>query len=139
MKYYFSSDEGEVEIEIHSQDKKKTVFKVKNNGELLINSEEWVADVLEEAAATGLSLSRSFDNVSTIYTRKVKAAPNMYPGGVVYESPTAAEVENLLETMNEYREDDVKNNEEESPYYRETPFTLEDLIAEIDLCDTTRD
>jgi hypothetical protein len=139
MKYFFTTDDGEIEVEIASKTSTKTVFKVKDKTALFVPSSAWVAEVQEESSVTALSLSQSYENVYDTYAAQVRQAPLMYPGGVNFELPTKAEIQDLLDTMNDYREQDLADNEVESPYYRDIPFVIQDLIDEIDLCSQTRD
>jgi hypothetical protein len=139
MKYFFTNDDGEIELEIASKSSTKTVFKVKDKTALFVPSSDWVSEVQEVSSGTALSLSRSYETVRVSYSAQVLQAPLMYPGGVDFELPTKAEVQDLLDTMNNYREQDLADNEEESPFFRNTPFELQDLISEIDVCSKARD
>lgn len=105
---------------------------------MVVKAVDWIRDLEERVIATGLSLDLAIDAVRGDYQERYAKQRSKYLGGVDYEAPTKKQVMALVEFANDIRQQDLDNGETESDYCRNEPFTPEDIVALVDLCESIR-
>ena len=139
MHYFIETENGDrIQLVVKSQTSKETILTVDEAAEFVVSSKEWVELLCEEVSQSGQSFGQSLEAVEQAKDREFRKVEDLYPNGMVWESPTVAEVQEILDYANKLREEDVESGDIESPFYSEKPVTLEDIMSEVYLCRTTR-
>lgn len=139
MQYFIETESGtRIRLVVQSQGSKETVFAVDEAAEFVVHSKVWVEMLCEEVSQSGQSFAQSLDAVERAKDREFRKVEDLYQGGMVWEEPTVVEVQEILDYANKLREEEVESGDINSPFYSETPVTLEDLVCEVHLCRTTR-
>jgi hypothetical protein len=139
MHYFIETGKGDrIRLAVKSHTSKETILTVDEAAEFVVSSNEWVELLCEEVSQSGQSFGQSLEAVERVKDREFRKVADLYPNGMVWEPPTVAEVQEILDYANKLREEDVESGDVESPFYSEKPVTLEDIMSEVYLCRTTR-
>jgi hypothetical protein len=115
---FIDSDGNYIAIKSTVDDDGDTIFEADDSVKF-ISCEEWLAHLFEEIANSGAFVSNAYGTVMARYRRQF--------GEFEMTVATPEVIESILDYMNELHEDALSQDDEEDSYYKEEPFTDENI------------
>lgn len=124
MKVYFMDKSGrKVPLKVRSQSDSTVVYEEDQGAPVLVPSSQWCQDLCEQIGSTGQALSVALYNVLEAYSKH-------YPQGYVREPLSKKRLDELVDWLEELRQEAVAD-EEESWWNRPEAFDSKSVLVEL--------